>query len=308
MGASRILVFGESVVDIVESPDGSRTPHPGGSPANVAVGLGRLGLDVDFATQLGNDAHGELMRRHFAESGVTLVGDPVTAAPTSTALVEVDAHGDASYTLDVVWDPPQPPIRGGYDLVHTGSIAALVGPGCEMVESLVKHLAKKSLISYDPNIRPSLLTNRADAVRRVERFVSMADFVKVSRGDLEWLYPDRRPESVAYDWLGAGVAVVVVTASSRGWRAYSHAGTIGEPHGANTVVDTIGAGDAFSAALLAAVDRHGLMGAEHRKKLRKIDQFALEDIVCLGSRAATLTVGQAGAEPPRREQLWPVRG
>ena len=308
MGTSRILVVGESVIDIVEMTDGSRVPHPGGSPANVAVGLGRLGLDVDFATQLGDDANGDLLKRHFAESGVKLIGNPVTNAPTSTALVQLDAHGEASYTLDVVWDPPQPPLDGKYSLVHTGSIAALVGPGREMVESLVKHLSKKSLVSYDPNIRPSLLTSRADAVHGVERFVAMSDFVKVSRGDLEWLYPDRRPEAVAYDWLGAGVAVVVVTASSRGWRAYSHAGTIGEPHGANTVIDTIGAGDAFSAALLAAVDRHGLMGAEHRKKLRKIDQFALEDIVCLGSRAATLTVGQAGAEPPRLEELWPVRG
>lgn len=308
MGTSRILVVGESVIDIVQMSDGSRVPHPGGSPANVAVGLGRLGLDVDLATQLGDDAHGDLLKRHFAESGVKLIGNPVTGAPTSTALVELDAHGEASYTLDVVWDPPQPPLHGKYNLVHTGSIAALVGPGREMVESLVQHLSKKTLVSYDPNIRPSLLESRADAVRGVERFVSMSDFVKVSRGDLEWLYPDRRPEAVAYDWLGAGVAVVVVTASSRGWRAYSHAGTIGEPHGANAVIDTIGAGDAFSAALLAAVDRHGLMGAEHRKKLRKIDQFALEDIVCLGSRAATLTVGQAGAEPPRREELWPVGG
>lgn len=308
MGSSRILVFGESVIDLVEAPDRTRTPHPGGSPANVAVGLGRLGLDVDLATQLGDDDHGALLKQHFAESGVKLIGDPVTAGPTSTAVAHLDAHGEASYTLDVVWDPPQPPIAGEYDLVHTGSIAALVGPGCEMAESLVKHLRKKALVSYDPNIRPSLLSSHADAVQGVKRFVSMSDVVKVSRGDLEWLYPDRRPDAVAYDWLAAGVALVVVTASSRGWRAYSHAGTIGEPHGAKKVVDTIGAGDAFTAAILAGLDSHGLMGVEHRRKLRKIDQFVLEDIVSLGSRAAALTVGRSGAEPPRRAQLWPVRG
>lgn len=308
MGESRILVFGESVIDIVEAADGSRTPHAGGSPANVAVGLGRLGLNVDFATQLGDDAHGEMIRAHCEQAGVNLVGNPVTGAPTSTAHVALDADGEATYDFRVTWDPPQPPLEGDYNLVHTGSIAALVGPGCEIVESLVKSMRRKSLISYDPNIRPSVLSGRKAAVRGVERFVSMSDFVKVSRSDLQWLYPDRRPAAVAYDWLGAGVAVVVVTARDKGWRAYSHAGTIREPKGATSVVDTIGAGDAFSAALLAAVERHGLMGVEHRTRLRRIDQFALEDIVSLGSRAANLTVGRSGAEPPSREQLWPVRG
>ena len=303
-----VAVAGEVITDLVPAgEDGLFRAAPGGSPANVAVGLGRLGLDVDFATQLGDDAYGEMMRRHLEESGVTLLGDPVGPAPTSVANVRLDARGEASYDFDVVWDPPQPPVEREYSLVHTGSIATLVGPGCEMVESLVKHMKKKSLISYDPNIRPSMLSSRKKAVRGVERFVSMSDFVKVSRRDLEWLYPDRRPEAAAYDWLAAGVAIVVVT-RRRGWRAYSHAGTIGEPKGATTVVDTIGAGDAFSAALLAAVEGHGLMGVEHRKKLRKIDQFALEDIVSLGSRAAMLSVGQSGAEPPRREELWPLRG
>jgi fructokinase len=308
MSESRILVVGESVIDIVETSDGSRTPHPGGSPANVAVGLGRLGLDVSLATQLGNDPYGDMMRKHFAESGVKLIGDPTTDAPTPTALVQLDPNGEASYTLDVTWDPKQPPIEGDYNLVHTGSIAALVAPGCDMVRSLLKHMSKHALVSYDPNIRPSLLRSRAEAVHDVERIVGLSDFVKVSRGDLEWLYPDRRPEAVAYDWLAAGAAIVVVTASSHGWRAYSHCGTIGQPHGARTVVDTIGAGDAFTAALIAGIERHGLMTVDSRKKLRKIDQFELEDIVALASRAATLTVGQSGAEPPRREQLWPVRG
>lgn len=308
MGEPRILVVGESVIDIVEGPDGSRAPHPGGSPANVAVGLGRLGLDVSLATQFGDDDHGTLLRRHFADSNVTLIGDPVRDAPTSSAIVTLDANHEASYALDVVWNPAQPPIDGEYQLVHTGSIAALLSPGSEMVLSLIKHMAPKALISYDPNIRPSLLPNRARAVRDVEHFVSLSDFVKVSRGDIEWLYPERRPEAVAYDWLALGASIVVVTASKRGWRAYSHSGTIGQAHGARTVVDTIGAGDAFTAAIIAGIERHGLMSVDKRKKLRKIDQFELEDIVALGSRAATLAVGKSGAEPPRREQLWPVRG
>jgi len=132
--------------------------------------------------------------------------------------------------------------------------------------------------------------------------------VKVSEGDLHWLYPDRRPESIAYSFMKAGASIVVITSRDKGWRAYCRTGTIGEASGARKVVDTIGAGDAFTAAIIAGLERHDLLDADKRVKLRDIDLVELEDIVALGARAAVLTVGKSGAEPPRRADLWPVRG
>lgn len=302
-----ILVVGESVIDLVESPDGSRVPHPGGSPANVAVGLGRLGLDVTLATQLGDDRHGEMFLEHFKDSNVRLAGDPVRPGKTSAANVQL-TKGEASYTFDVSWNPRKFDVPDDIRLVHTGSIASQVGPGDELVDEVVSKLAPTALVSYDPNIRPSLLRSRSSAVRQVEHFVEMSDLVKVSEGDLHWLYPDRRPESISYGWLKAGASIVVVTSRDKGWRAYCRGGTIGEANGARKVVDTIGAGDAFTAAIIAGLERHDLLDADKRSKLKKIDLVELEDIVALGARAAVLTVGKSGAEPPRRADLWPVRG
>jgi fructokinase len=303
-----ILVVGESVIDLVESPDGSRTPHPGGSPANVAVGLGRLGLDVTLATQIGDDRYGRLLLDHFAASNVGLAGDPVRSGRTSAANVQLTSAGEASYTFDVSWNPHTFDVPDDVRLVHTGSIASQMGPGDELVDDVVSSLAPQALVSYDPNIRPSLLRSRSSAVRQVEHFVEMSDLVKVSEGDLHWLYPDRRPESISYGFLKAGASIVVVTSRDKGWRAYCHNGTIGEAHGARKVVDTIGAGDAFTAAIIAGLERHDLLDADKRVKLRDIDLVELEDIVALGARAAVLTVGKSGAEPPRRADLWPVRG
>jgi fructokinase len=303
-----ILVVGESVIDLVESPDGSSTPHPGGSPANVAVGLGRLGLDVTLATQLGDDRYGRIFLDHFEDSNVQLAGDPVRHGRTSAANVQLTKGGEASYTFDVSWNPRKFEIPDNVRLVHTGSIASQVGPGDELVDEVVTALAPTALVSYDPNIRPSLLRSRSSAVHQVEHFVGLSDLVKVSEGDLHWLYPDRRPESIAYGWLKAGASIVVVTSRDQGWRAYCRTGTIGEAHGARKVVDTIGAGDAFTAAIIAGLERHDLLDADKRVKLRDIDLVELEDIVALGARAAVLTVGKSGAEPPRRSDLWPVRG
>lgn len=303
-----ILVVGESVIDLVEGPDGSRTPHPGGSPANVAVGLGRLGLDVTLATQLGDDRYGRLLTEHFADSNVHLAGNVIGPERTSAANVHLSRVGEASYTFDVSWNPGPFDVPADVRLVHTGSFASQIGPGDELVDDVVTKLAPNALVSYDPNIRPSLLSSRASAVSRVEHFVAMSDLVKVSEGDLHWLYPDRRPESIAYGFLKAGASIVVITSRDKGWRAYCRTGTIGETNGARSVVDTIGAGDAFTAAIIAGLERHDLLDADKRVKLRDIDLVELEDIVALGARAAVLTVGKSGAEPPRRADLWPVRG
>jgi len=303
-----ILVVGESLVDLVASLDGSRTPHPGGSPANVAVGLGRLGLDVTLATQLGDDRNGRLLRDHFAASNVQLAGDPIRPGHTSVANVQLTSSGEASYTFDVSWNPRRFDIPDDVRLVHTGSFASQIGPGDDLVDEIVSKLAPSALVSYDPNIRPSLLRSRSSAVSQVEHFVEMSDLVKVSEGDLHWLYPDRRPESIAYSFLKSGASIVVITSRDKGWRAYCHNGTIGEAVGARKVVDTIGAGDAFTAAVIAGLERHDLLDADKRVKLRDIDLVELEDIVALGARAAVLTVGKSGAEPPRRIDLWPVRG
>ena len=298
-----ILVVGEALVDVVEHPDGSRTEHPGGSPANVAVGLGRAGLDVTLATTLGDDRFGELIRRHLAESHVNVVASP--AGRTSSAVARLDADGAADYEFDVSWDPDltDPPTTP--DAVHTGSIAASLAPGADAVEALLKRRRSTSIVTFDPNVRPSLTPHQEEVADRVERLVRLADVVKVSDEDLRWLHAEETVDDTATRWLESGPAMVVVTRGADGSTAFARAGRIDEPARETSVVDTVGAGDAYMSGLLAGLHEEGFLDLDSRAELREIGGDALRRVTTIASRSAAWTVGRAGAQPPTRDELWP---
>jgi fructokinase len=295
------LVVGESLVDVVERPDGTRNEHAGGSPMNVAVGLGRAGLDVTLATALGDDAFGELIRWHLSESRVAVQASK--ADRTSSALARLDDHGSATYTFDVAWDPGR--IDAGTPIgVHTGSIAAALPPGASEVEDLLVRLRPTSIVTLDPNVRPSMTPDRVEVTGSVERLVALADVVKASDEDLAWLYPDDTLDGVAERWLEAGVSVVVVTRGRAGSLAWARSGRIeANPPPAVDVVDTVGAGDAYMSGLIVALHREGLLDVSARPHLRDIEEATVRRLTGLASRSAAIVVARAGAEPPWRAEL-----
>jgi len=295
------LVVGESLVDVVERPDGTRNEHAGGSPMNVAVGLGRAGLDVTLATALGDDAYGELIRWHLSESRVTV--QAAKAGRTSSALARLDDHGSATYTFDVAWDPGR--IEAATPIaVHTGSIAAVLGPGAAEVEELLGRLRPTSIVTLDPNVRPSMTPDR-DAVRTsIERLAALADVVKASDEDLAWLYPDDTLDVAAERWLAAGASVVVVTRGRDGSLAWARSGRV-ETHPPPTVdvVDTVGAGDAYMSGLIVALHREGMLDVTARARLRDVESATVRRLIDLASTSAAIVVARAGAEPPWRAEL-----
>jgi fructokinase len=295
------LVVGESLVDVVERPDGTRNEHAGGSPMNVAVGLGRAGLDVALATALGDDAYGELIRWHLAESRVKVLA--ASADHTSSALARLDNHGSATYAFDVAWDPGQ--IDPGTPIaVHTGSIAAVLAPGATEVEALLGRLRPTSIVTLDPNVRPSMTPDRGVVMSHVERLVALADVVKASDEDLAWLYPDDTLDVAAERWLKAGASVVVVTRGRAGSLAWARSGRIEvAPPPAVDVVDTVGAGDAYMSGLIVALHREGLLDVAAREQLRDIDADTVRRLTGLATESAAIVVARAGAEPPWRVEL-----
>jgi fructokinase len=299
-----ILVVGEAIVDVVERPDGSRAEHPGGSPANVAVGLGRLGLDVVLATSIGTDAFGSLIEAHLLESDVELGIGSRGPGPTSSAVAHLDADGAATYDFDVRWDPGPIDVPDDVDALHTGSIAACLAPGADAVVELAEHLAPTAIVSFDPNIRPAIVADRVDAIARIERLVGLADVVKVSDEDAAWLGPTESIEEMASRWLDAGPAIVVVTRGSAGSTAFARSGRLDVPAVSIDVVDTVGAGDSFMSGLLAGLDRENLLAADRRGALRAIDQESASRVTEVAARSAGWTVGRAGAQPPTRTELW----
>ncbi|MFC5661594.1 carbohydrate kinase [Kitasatospora misakiensis] len=290
MTSPHFVVIGECVADVVRTDGGPDAVHPGGSPANVAYGLARLGEPVTLLTQLAEDPYGRLIRAHLESAGVAVRSEqPADGTPrTPSAVVRLDGQGLAHYTFDIGWTLPvvDLPLTPGH--LHIGSIAAVTEPGAAAVLALVERWRGRAAVSYDPNVRPALMGEHAGAVRRVERCVALSDLVKASDEDLAWLYPGRTPEEVARHWLGLGPATVAVTRGPAGAFALTADGRHAEaPARAVEVADTVGAGDAFTAALLHA--RH--TGA------------SLDAALARATAAATLTVTRPGATPPDAAEL-----
>ncbi|PFG38779.1 fructokinase [Georgenia soli] len=298
------LVVGEALVDIVERPGDEPSAHPGGSPANVAVGLSRLGRDVELVSWFGTDAHGALLRSHLELEEVRLSAASARASRTSTARARLDGSGAATYVFDLEWAPPEPDPALEPLVLHTGSIAAVLEPGARTVAETVARHRARATISYDPNIRPDLMPDRDATRAAVEQLVSQSDVVKASDEDLAWLYPQEDPFAVARRWLASGPAVVAVTRGADGAWAVTAAGDelVSAPHPAD-VVDTVGAGDSFTAGLLDGLWAAGLLGGDRRGALRAVDPATVQRVLDHAARIAAITVSRAGANPPTRAEL-----
>ncbi|WP_426311269.1 carbohydrate kinase family protein [Cellulosimicrobium sp. E-16] len=299
-----VLVVGEALIDVVHRADGSVDEHPGGSLANVALTLGRLGRDARLATWLGPDERGDAIRAWLDDSAVTLAPGSTDADRTSVATAHLDAHGAATYEFDLEWRVPAGTAPAAGTLaVHTGSIAAVLEPGASDVRALVAAARDTATITYDPNARPALMGDPADALARIEALVDLADVVKVSDEDVAWLVPGADPVAVAHRWLALGPALVVVTFGGEGAVAVTAAGEQRVAAPRVSVVDTVGAGDSFMGALVDGLWDAGLLGADRREALRAIDAATLAALLERCAAVAAVTVSRAGANPPRRAEL-----
>ncbi|MEE6273089.1 carbohydrate kinase [Georgenia sp. MJ206] len=298
------LVLGEALVDIVEHEGEEPVEHVGGSPANVALGLARLGHAVELATWFGTDARGDSIRTHLTGDRVTISTGSELAGHTSTAHARIDADGVADYTFDLDWDlPGTEPLRPP-TLVHTGSLAAVVAPGALKVLEAMERYRDTATLTYDPNVRPALMGTPAQARPLIERLVSLADVVKVSDEDLAWLAPGDDIREVAGDWVGLGAGIVVVTLGGRGALAVTAGGVevdVAAPR--VDVADTVGAGDSFMSGLIDGLWRASLIGADRREALRGISRTALADALARAVQVAAITVSRAGANPPSLVEL-----
>lgn len=288
-----VCVAGESLIDIVT--DGVAREVPGGSPANVALGLGRLGVPVEFATWLGDDDRGHRIAAHLRASGVRLVDGTFGAARTSTATVRLRPDGQPTYEFDIEWHLPE--LRRAPRWLHVGSIGAFVEPGASTVlESVRRTAAAGGTVSFDPNIRPALLGDPADVRVRFEQFVASADVVKLSDEDAAWLYPGSSPHEVLDRLLSAGVELAVVTTGAAGATLATARERVSVAGQRVDVVDTVGAGDTAMAALIWQL--HGRPDA-----LGSLDASALTELGRVSARAAAITVGRRGADLPDAAEL-----
>jgi fructokinase len=293
--APRVLVIGEALIDIVER-DGTSTEHVGGSPANVALTLARLGRNATLVTDIADDARGLRIAGHLSASGVEVLhGD---SERTSVARAMLRGDGSAEYEFDLSWNPPAADASSAAH-VHTGSIAIYLEPGGSAVLGLLEALPRGVTASVDANIRPAVIGEHHDALARFERIAAACEIVKLSDEDAEWLYPKMQLDEVLTRLLSLGAQLAVVTRGSSGLMIASAIARATVPAAGIVVADTIGAGDSAMGAILDEALRQGL-GAPTGMPL---DELSLRAIGHWAARVAGVTTSRSGANPPTHTEL-----
>ncbi len=300
------LVVGESLIDVVNRPDGTSQEHVGGSPANVAVGLARLGHDTVLATRIGRDERGARIANHLERERISLAEGSVGNGQTSVATATLDESGTAAYSFELSWElsglaPEEEPIH-----VHTGSIAATLEPGATAVLAAIQSARPGATISYDPNARPSLMGDPHEVRAKIEALIGLSDVVKASDEDIAWLYDGAPISEVLRLWGQLGPALTVVTRGVQG--AVVGLPITGELTSIDApvveVVDTVGAGDSFMAGLLSGLLDAGLLGGiPARERLRTARLADVRPAVDRALACAAITVSRAGPNPPHRADL-----
>ncbi len=184
--------------------------------------------------------------------------------------------------------------------LHVGSFSLAEEPCGSALEALVKREQRDCVISLDPNIRPAVIKNRDGYLARIDRMVEMTDIVRLSAGDLAWLAPDAEFHEVATRWLDRGAKLVVLTRGADGAEARSHRGTAKVPAAPATMTDPVGAGDAFTAALLARLSEKKSLAKD---AIGNLGDDALADALAFAAKAAAITVSRSGADSPWLREL-----
>ena len=292
-----IWVAGEVLIDILPTGD-----VVGGGPANTAKALARLGYDVDFIDGISSDAHGVSARKELEQDGVGLGLSLRSDKPTCTATVTLDSAGGARYeffikgtaTFDfnASWLPDASMFKPS--LLHIGTLATIIEPGAGALFDWAVRVGEFAPIVFDPNIRPSVMSDPAAYVATVEKWASISSIIKLSDDDIKWLYPNETLDEVAHRWISGGVSCVVVTRGEHGLIGYTEHG-MEEVDGAKvSVIDSVGAGDTVGAVIVEGVIAHSVAGLQGR---------VLNEILHRAAVAAGITCSRAGAQPPYKHEL-----
>ena len=288
-----MLVVGEALIDVVERASGPRDEHVGGSPANVALGLARLGIPTRLRTAIGRDGWDERIERHLAASGVDVDVESRSLETTSSATASISESGSATYDFSIDWVLEEPIELRDAGIVHVGSIACFIEPGASELLRWIQALPMSITLTFDPNIRPALVGERTRAVAITELLASRADVVKLSDEDAAWLYPELALDDVLDRLLSRGARVTAVTKGREGASIGSAEARVDVNSRRVHVADTIGAGDTFMAVLVAQL-------AEGRLSSRPSSLARAGELAAL---AASMTVSRVGAALPDRAEL-----
>jgi fructokinase len=292
----KVWVAGEALMDLIPVVGGDRVPIVGGGPANTAKAVARLGYPTYFVGGISSDEYGRAVELELLRSGVDLSLVHRGDSPTALAIATINEAGLASYEFKLdstvsfnfhsSWLPKE-----DAEVIHIGSVATLLEPGAS---ELYKWLSNKSAtVVFDPNVRPSIQSDKKIYRNSVERWIDLAKIVKLSEDDFSWLYESTESEVIT-NWLSRGTEIVVVTRAERGLSAFTKEGRIDCPAAKVKLVDSVGAGDTIGAVIVEGLLKHGLGG---------LKPDVLKQVLERAAKAAGITCSRAGANPPWKEEL-----
>jgi fructokinase len=300
-----ILCAGESLIDMVPQ-DGAFRPLAGGAVYNTAIALGRLGRDTGYLWPISRDPFGDVIMRPLTEAGVNIGLCPRTDRLTTLALVTL-TNGEAQYSFydegsagRMMTSEDIAPLPDTVTSLFAGGISLVPDPCGATIEALITQHHDRLPVMIDPNIRPFFITDPNSYRARLARLLPMADIVKLSSDDLEWLHPGLSPEEAARQVLATGPKMVLQTGGESGAKAIWDGPTVSAPAVRTLVADTIGAGDTFNAGVLASFDRQGVLS---KSGIASVTEDQIHAALTLGAKAAAITVSRPGANPPWEKEM-----
>ena len=307
-----VLVIGEALVDVVHGINGEIKNIPGGSPANTAVALARLGTKTYMKARTSTDQFGTEIRNYLTSQNINLDYSLVVKSPSSVVNALIQKDGSAKYEanlrgaadygwtfeeLDQVIDPD-------IQIVQLGSLTSYIEPGATNVEKWFSKLrqSNKYLLTFDPNIRHPLDgENEVDVRSRAKKLASLSHVVKASDEDLNWIFSNNNPQDSAINIIESGASLVVVTLGKKGAFAVNKKLEIVEVKANEiAVIDTIGAGDTFAAALITQLLENSWI---NKNALDNLSSDDLTEILTNCSAASAITCSRQGANPPHRHEV-----
>lgn len=308
---SRILVIGEALIDVVHTPDGLTQNIVGGSPANTAVALSRLGIKTFMKARTSTDEFGTSIRKYLENEKVDLSLGVVATEPSTVIKAFIQNDKSAKYEANLIgasdfaWTKAELDLKNkDFSFIHLGSLTSYVEPGASEVEDWFTQLRNKTdvLLSFDPNIRHPLDGQKAKDVReRAKRLCSISHIVKASDEDFAWICENDDYQKFAKELTNSGTEIVIITRGNKGaWVLTKNKSEFEIPANDVAVIDTIGAGDTFSAAFLAQLIEKNTTLLNLSKTLEKTE---LEVILRNCAHASGITCSRQGANPPYRNEV-----
>lgn len=305
-----IICCGEALIDMIpsklENNETAYIPKVGGAVVNTAICLGRLGADVSFLGSVSNDLFGELISDELKNSKVDTSLCINTTFNTTLAFANIK-NGTTTYSFfdenssnkNIKLDDVSLK-ENEVDTLYVGGISLMSEPNGKEIENFISRESKKTIVFFDPNIRPAFIENRLIYMQRFENILSQSDIIKISDEDLEWIYPDLSIEEVFKKWQEIGLSIIVLTKGSEGAIIKTKSHEVFSRGKKVEVVDTIGAGDIFNGALLFSLSKKNNFT---KKDLEIMDEISLEESLKFANKIAGISVGRIGANPPFFNEL-----